>query len=100
MATRTVADFAHSGRARFVRWRLPVGAFRVVLFAAAYLIAFRYGLLFTQAAAAPLWIPDSILLCALVMAPRRKWWLYITVGLAIRLLPPLFPPAPAWFMLV
>ena len=33
------------------------------------------------------------------MAPRRKWWLYITVGLAIRFFPPLYPSVPTWFVL-
>jgi two-component system sensor histidine kinase UhpB len=63
-------------------------------------LAFGYGSYFSQAAAAPLWFPDSVLLCALLLVPRRKWWLYILVTFAIRLLPWPHQGVPDWFVFV
>jgi hypothetical protein len=47
------------------------------IFAAAYFAACGYGSLFGQTRAAPLWFPDSVLRCALLLTPFGKWWLYL-----------------------
>jgi len=70
----------------------------VVLFALAYLAAYGYGSLFAQNASAPIWIPDSVLLCALLLTSREKWWLYIVIAAPIRFLPGVRPHVPQWFL--
>ena len=35
--------------------------------------------------AAPLWLPDSVLLCALLLTPKKRWLSFALVGLPIRL---------------
>jgi hypothetical protein len=70
----------------------------LLIFAAAYFAACGYGSLFGQTRAAPLWFPDSVLLCALLLTPFGKWWLYLLAALPIRLLPALHPPVPDWFV--
>src|SRR6185503_14513440 len=54
------------------------------LFAAAYLVAYGYGSLFSHAVSAPLWFPDSVLLCALLLAPQNKWWPYFVIAVPMR----------------
>src|SRR5712672_279393 len=68
------------------------------IFAIAYSLAYGYGSYFSQLAAAPLWFPDSVLLCALLLVPRKKWWLYILVTSAIRLMPWPHRAVPDWFV--
>jgi hypothetical protein len=70
----------------------------LLLFALAYFASVGYGSLFGQANAAPLWFPDSVLLCVLLLTPLRKWWLYLLAALLIRLIPALHPPVPDWFL--
>ena len=48
-------------------------------FEAAYYLAYRYGMSFSQATASPFWFPDSVLLCALLRT-RPRWWLLLLVG--------------------
>ncbi len=71
----------------------------ILLFAVAYLAAFGYSSFFAQNASAPLWFPDSVLLCALLLAPKKKWWLYILATIPIRFLPGLSPHVAFWFLL-
>src|SRR5579864_3126777 len=71
----------------------------ILLFAVAYLAAFGYSSFFAQNASAPLWFPDSVLLCALLLAPKKKWWLYIVATIPIRFLPGLRPHLAFWFLL-
>jgi len=55
----------------------PVRA--LLVFGTAYALAFKYASNFPEAAAAPLWFPDSVLLCALLISPRRFWgWIYLS----------------------
>ena len=70
----------------------------IALFGLAYLASYAYGALFSQITSAPLWLPDSIFLCALLLVPTKKWWLYILAAAPIRFLPGLRPPAPDWFI--
>ena len=77
---------------------LSVDDFRnLLVFAVAYLAASGYASLFPQTAAAPIWFPDSVLLCALLLTPFKKWWLYLVVALPIRFIPP-SPSVPMWFL--
>jgi PAS domain S-box-containing protein len=71
---------------------------RLVLFAFAFVIAYRFGMSFSQTIAAPFWFPDSILLCALLISSPDSWLWYVLACLPIRLL--LFVPqgTPLWFL--
>jgi two-component system, LuxR family, sensor kinase FixL len=68
-------------------------------FVVAYYFAYRYGMSFSQAAASPFWFPDSILLCALLISPPRRWWILILAILPIRLFSEVAAGIPAWFLL-
>ena len=68
------------------------------LFAPSYLIAYGYGTLFLQTAPAPLWFPDSVLLCTLLLTPINEWWLYLAIALPIRFIPTPHPAVPVWFV--
>src|SRR6188768_3046195 len=48
-------------------------------FEAAYYLAYRYGMSFSQATASPFWFPDSVLLCALLRT-RPRWWPVLLIG--------------------
>jgi two-component system, LuxR family, sensor kinase FixL len=73
---------------------LPLLVFELA-FAAAYVFAMS----FTSTAAAPLWFPDSILLCALLLNRPRRWPIYLLAPLPIRLLVAVVPGTPLWFLL-
>jgi len=70
----------------------------ISLFAVAFIVAYRYATFFSFNSPAPLWFPDSVLLCALLLVPRRQWWLYLLTALPLRLA--LESAAPIWFVLV
>ena len=67
-------------------------------FELAFYVAYRIAMGFTQVSAAPLWFPDSVLLCALLLTRPRRWWWYVLGALPVRLLA---APAniPLWFLL-
>ena len=71
----------------------------IVLFGITFLLAYRFGIAFTQDFAAPFWFPDAILLSTLLLTRSNEWWLYVLVTLPIRLF--LFVPqgTPLWFLL-
>jgi signal transduction histidine kinase len=71
----------------------------LLLFSIGYLAACSYGFLFGENSAAPLWFPDSVLLCALLLAPIEKWWLFLAVAIPIRFVPGLHPQMPFWALL-
>lgn len=70
----------------------------VSFYLVAYYFAYRYGMSFSQAAAAPCWFPDSVLLCALLTISRRWWPGLLLATLPIRLLAA-HVEAPTWFIL-
>ena len=74
-----------------------VAAFCV--FEAAFYVAYHYAMSFSQMAASPFWFPDSVLLCALLLARPAWWWLVILGPLPIRLLCDVPPDTPLWFLL-
>ena len=53
----------------------------------------------TLAVPSPFWLPDSILLCALLVAPRSSWWAFVALIVPIRLLVGVVPGTPLWFQL-
>jgi PAS domain S-box-containing protein len=71
---------------------------KILLFSAAFYFAYVYGMLFHHINSAPFWAPDAVLLCALLLTPRRKWWLYLLTPLPIRFLVAVPPDVPAWFL--
>jgi len=71
----------------------------LLLFSTAFFLAYAYGMSFHHNSSAPFWPPDAILLCALLLTPRQKWWLYLLAPLPIRLLVAVPPDIPAWFLL-
>jgi len=73
-------------------------ALGVSLFIVAYCVAFyisgaRMGIL-----PSPLWIPDSILLCALLRARPSYWWIFLLLIIPIRLIENP-APRPPWYLL-
>src|SRR5215813_5239779 len=74
----------------------------VLAFAVAYFLAFSasehaWG---TLAVPSPFWLPDSILLCALLLTPGRGWWIFLGLIWPIRLLVGAVPGTPLWFHVV
>ena len=72
----------------------------IVLFAAVYFLAVRlsqgrYG---TTYVSSPFWLPDSILLCALLLTRRTLWWIFVIAVLPIRWVAGAAPGTPAWFL--
>src|SRR5215831_10079617 len=70
----------------------------VVLFGIAFLVAYRFGMAFTQDFTAPFWFPDAILLSTLLLRPSNEWWLYVLATLPIRLFPSVPQNTPVWFL--
>jgi signal transduction histidine kinase len=68
------------------------------LFGIAFAFAYHYGMSFGHATSAPFWIPDSILLCALLLARPRWWAALLLATLPIRLLVAVPPDTPLWFL--
>jgi len=99
MPTRSAARDRASGVEPFASQISPHDGLALFLFAMAYLVAYGYGSLFSQAAPSPLWFPDSVLLCALLLTPQNKWWPYFVVAVPIRFIPALHEGAPHWFVL-
>lgn len=69
------------------------------LFGIAFHVAYRYAMSFSQTTASPFWFPDSILLCALLLAPSRYWPLLILAPLPVRLFSDVSAGLPSWFLL-
>src|SRR5690348_3537668 len=70
----------------------------IVLFEIAFLLTYRLGMGFTQDLAAPLWFPDAILLCTLLLRRSNEWWIYVLATLPIRLFLFVPPGTPLWFL--
>src|SRR5262245_44244726 len=67
----------------------------LAIFVVAYTLAYRYVAGFGESAPAPLWIPDSVLLCALLLTPRQRWPWFLGLGLAVRIA---HAGVPFWFL--
>lgn len=83
-----------------VRSRFLLKALLFCLFETTFYFGYRYGMSFGHACASPFWFPDSVLLCALLLAPPRVWWLLVLGPLPIRLLVEVPPGVPLWFLLI
>src|SRR5262245_36811305 len=73
----------------------------VAVFVIGYLLAFvlgerGYGSLGVPS---PFWLPDSVLLCALLISPKAQWWIFIAAIWPIRLLAGAVPGTPMCFQL-
>ena len=71
------------------------GLLAFALFVAAYQAAFVSARAFAPAIASPFWFPDSILLCALLLSPRRWWWVFLLGTLPGRIAPAITPKGGA-----
>ena len=80
-------------------WPLLRNFLLFCLFETAFYFAYRYGMSFSQACAAPFWFPDSVLLCALLLTQPRRWWLLVVAVLPIRLFVGFSFDVPLWFLL-
>ena len=69
------------------------------LFAISYFFAFKFTGDRTGASPSPLWIPNSILLCALLRSRPKYWWLFLLTIVPIRLTDNVFPLHPVWYRL-
>ena len=72
---------------RFVNIDLPRTVLATFVVALAYGATARLGaaLIFPGARVPALWLPNAILLAALLLAPRRDWWLYLAAVLPVHL---------------
>jgi signal transduction histidine kinase len=48
----------------------------------------------------PFWLPDSVLLCALLLTPAGSWWIFVATIVPVRLLVGAVPGTPLWFQLM
>jgi hypothetical protein len=78
-------------------WKIGRHLGRFAVFEIAFLIAYRFGMSFSQQFAAPFWFSDSVLLTALLLTERRSWWLYVLGALPIRLFLFVDPVLPSGF---
>jgi len=67
---------------------------QLLVFEVAYYLAYRSSMSFHTATSAPLWLPDAILLSALLLTPRRKWWLFLLAPIPVRLFVEVSPGVP------
>src|SRR5262249_43650637 len=68
-------------------------------FALAFLIAYTYAMNLSQRSGAPFWLPDSVLLCALILSRPGTWAIYLATTLPLRLTFAVPPGTPVWFLL-
>jgi signal transduction histidine kinase len=71
---------------------------RLAIFEIAFYLAYSYGMTFPQDYPSPFWFPNSVLLCALLLMPRRVWWIYLLAPIPIRLVVFVPPGAPPWLL--
>jgi len=76
--------------------RLAVPVFVAVYFLAFGLSEFGYGSLDVPS---PFWLPDSVLLCALLLTRPQQWWMFVAAVAPIRLLAGTVPGMPLWFQI-
>jgi len=74
-------------------WR-ALAVFAAIYGLASVLSEHAYGSL---AVPSPFWLPDSVLLCALLLVPRTQWWVFVAAIWPLRLLVGAVPGTPLWF---
>jgi signal transduction histidine kinase len=75
------------------------GFFAFTAFLVGLALAYGYGMSSSNAAPAVLWAPDSVLLCALLFSPPRRWWIYLLAALPVRFYVGLQSAIPMWLIL-
>jgi integral membrane sensor domain MASE1 len=55
------------------------------VFVVSYSLAYHFGMSFGHQSPSPFWIPDSVLVAALLRSNPRYWWLFVATALPIRL---------------
>src|SRR6202522_1052014 len=53
-------------------------------FVVSYSLAYQFGMSFGHQSPSPFWIPDSVLLAALLRSNPRYWWVFVLATLPIR----------------
>ena len=71
---------------------------QLLVFEVAYYLAYHYSMSFYAATSAPLWLPDAILLSALLLLPRRKWWLFLLAPIPVRFFVDVPPDVSGWLL--
>lgn len=97
--SEATSDLYRRGISLIDRWPALYGILGLCLFAAAYYLAYRYGMSFSDTIASPFWFPDSVLLCACLWIRAKRWWLLILVSLPIRLFSDVASDVPTGFLL-
>lgn len=76
----------------------------LVVFAVAYIAAWSYlfiaAFLGAKPPPAPLFVPGAVLLCALLLSPPRRWWLYLLAAFLIQVPILAYLHLPLWWNLV
>jgi PAS domain S-box-containing protein len=72
---------------------------RLFLFGVGYYMALKFSADPTTRIPSPFWLPNSILLCALLCSQPRHWWLILLVTIPIRLTDSVLPAHPIWYRL-
>ncbi len=68
-----------------------------VVFEIAFYGAYRHAISFSNGSVSSFWYPDAVMLCALLVVPQKKWWIYLLGPLPIRIF--LVPSnSPVWFL--
>src|SRR5215471_6626548 len=98
MADAVGSSVANLSQSRIWRPGFASYPIKLSLFALSYVVAYAIGN-FSQNMASPLWFPDSVLLCALLLTPINEWWLYLAIAVPIRFIPTHHPAVPSWFLL-
>ena len=82
-------------------WTLGVSVYySFLVFELAFLLAYKYAMDLSPRTGAPFWLPDAVLLCALLTSRQRYWLVYIAATLPVRLVVAVPPGTPVWFLLV
>lgn len=98
--SKSVRSFFEGGEIRSPQLAMAVQELRRLgFFVAAFYLGYIYAMSFTQQIAAPFWFPDAVLLCTLLLAPPRRWWIYLLASLLIRWWVGIPPNFPKWFLL-
>ena len=71
----------------------------LVIFELVFFISYKSAMSMSPRSGAPFWLPDSVLLCALLLSRPRTWWIFLVAPLPLRLFVGLPPDAPMWFLL-
>ena len=81
-------------------WRTKKSSAAIfVVFGAAYALALALGehLYGSLAVPSPFWLPDAVLLCALLSTPKDTWWWLLVEAWVLRLFPGPVSGTPLWF---